>query len=335
MRMVNSILKEGVHSLLKVKWSLQLDSPLCIRNNRSFEWGMNSGDKTRYNQIKYKWNELRGNGNEISDLNFDIQVKGEKVKPVYSIPANSIRGVLRSWTIRHLITERQKWAWTIFDTVEEPDVKHVIGEIENDHNGYALIAHLFGFSIKNEGSSENWGHKGRIEFQTGPFSKDIVKPKIVGDYDESGTVFGPKNSTRQIKQRGPVDRITHGAKEGGLHTFLEFATGQSFDVIMRIINPKPKDVGLLALWKREINDGMIRFGAVSSIGRGKVTIMPAKEEYYLYAPQSSAEMLKGFQISTSKPTENDDVMGSIWQCYSLNCDSYKTSLQEWLTHKGE
>ncbi|MDM8539390.1 hypothetical protein QUF70_21760, partial [Desulfobacterales bacterium HSG17] len=113
----------------------------------------------------------------------------------------------------------------------------------------------------------------------------------------------------------PVDRITHAAKEGGLHYFIEFSPRQSFEVIIKTVNPSQTHIGLIGLWEREIAAGMLRLGGLTSIGRGRLSI--EKSEHHLYMPANCIDK-NWMQASLDEiPIDSSEVYSGIWKCFNI------------------
>ena len=190
----------------------------------------------------------------------------------------------------------------------------------NEKNGFALVAGLFGMTLENLEDGENYAHAGRLRVETAPIkpSKHSKKPQIdsqFGFMDGKSNNFGPNNAVRHITWRGPVDRITHSAKDGGLHTFLEFSSGQTFDIQLRIINPTTYDLALLALWQREINCGYIRFGGLTSIGRGKLSVVDKRAN--LFWIHNISNDFKPF-LDSANASDDTTIDDSIWKKARIN-----------------
>jgi hypothetical protein len=127
--------------------------------------------------------------------------------------------------------------------------------------------------------------------------------------------------------RNPLDRMTHASKDGGLHHFLEFCRGETFEVKMTMVNPQGSDLGLLSLWQREINAGLLRFGALSSIGRGRVSILEPSYELQLNSfAEKPAWLSEHFKPFDGPP--NEDVLSGLWDSYIL----YNSSLDHFISY---
>lgn len=334
--------ENGIHSVLKIEWRLNIETPLCIKNGHSFAW-QSVGDNTKKSRNRntiYKWNTPKqtNDDNEISDLYYGLFVEDGKLIPKYMVPASSLRGSLRSWTIRHLV-DRYLWddRWQRLNPEKksdklpnllkpEPDTEKIkISDIrktlDNQKTGFALVAGIFGMTLENLEDGENFATSGRLRLETSPMnpSKYSARPQIdsqFGFMDGGSNNFGPDNAVRHITWRGPVDRVTHGAKDGGLHTFLEFSTGQSFHALIRVLNPTTEDLALIVLWQREINRGYMRFGGLTSIGRGKMKV--ADSTANLYWINNISEEIKPFLIRETDLTDGSTPENAIWNKSLVN-----------------
>ena len=103
----------------------------------------------------------------------------------------------------------------------------------------------------------------------------------------------------------------------GLHRFLEVARGESFKVHLRITNPLDCDLGLLGLWVREMQDGMLRIGGLSSIGRGRVA---AHEQTYELWRRADAPQLQGHALLREEAggSRKDDILAGLWTRYVVS-----------------
>ena len=251
-----------------------LETPMVIRSGSSAGWKNAAKSKTRNYKMEFKWDatpqELENRYDRIGDLYHSLKIVGDQPTPYYHIPSSSIRGALRAWTIKRLLP--QDW-WDIEKKLKEGAMTNLPPYFDN-------ILSLFGFAIEGADKkiTRNYTKAGRLTIRVAPFENGQVVPAVDGNDWENPSVdnFGPANAARHVKPRNPLDRITHAAKEGGLHNFLEFSRGQELVFTIEIREPKEFDLTLLERWKVEINSGMIRFGGLTGIGRGRV--MLKKEE---------------------------------------------------------
>ena len=79
-----------------------------------------------------------------------------------------------------------------------------------------------------------------------------------------------------------------------------------------ILNPKPADVELINLWHSDIHNGFLRFGGLTSQGRGRVEI--ASEQYRLFVSSASALHQQVKDLGKKDLTENAEniYFNKIW-----------------------
>ncbi|MEM2144051.1 MAG: RAMP superfamily CRISPR-associated protein [Candidatus Jordarchaeaceae archaeon] len=259
-----------IPNTLQIEWNLTLKTPLVIRSGSSFAWENAAKKKTRNYNMKYLWGHeasKKPDEHDISDLYFSLKINGNEVEPYYHIPSSSIRGSLREWTIKHLLPE--DW-WDIEGKLKEyakQNPRPVLPKYLEE------ITSLFGFALETSDKSlnEKFNRAGRLTIEVEPFSGTQPQPDVHGTWSSSNNNYGPSNAKRHIKTRNPLDRITNAAKKGGLHSGLEFSREQNFKAKLIIKEPNDFDRNLIRCWLREINYGFIRFGALSSVGRGRVS----------------------------------------------------------------
>jgi len=247
-------------------WEMNLETPMVIRSGGKFGWKNAAASKTRNNQMKFVWGQEKGGLEEIGDLNFSMRLVGQQAEPYYHIPSAGIRGALREWAITNLLPRDQ---WNMESYLKQLAVGQALPEMIKN------IISLFGFAVStpDKERTKECTRAGRLFISVEPFKENAEKPAMQGTWDErTGNKYGPDNAKRHVKPRNPLDRITHEAKKGGLHNFLEFSGGQQFNLTVTIKEPNDFDKRFLEVIKREINDGMIRLGGLSSIGRGRVSM---------------------------------------------------------------
>lgn len=253
-------------------WEMTLETPLVVRSGGKFGWKNTAASKTRNNRMKFVWGQEKGSLEEIGDLNFSIRLVGQEARPYYHIPSAGIRGALREWAITNLLPRKQ---WDMEAYLKDLPSGESVPEMMDN------IINFFGFAVStsNKERTKHCTRAGRLIINVEPFTETAEKPQMQGTWDEqAGNNYGPDNAQRHVKPRNPLDRITHAAKDGGLHNFLEFSAGQKVKVNISVKNPTDFDRRLLEVMKQEINDGMIRFGGLSGIGRGKATVISKTEE---------------------------------------------------------
>jgi hypothetical protein len=314
-----SLFSDGVNAVLVTKWKLRLETPLCIKSNSSSAFNPTDGEKkTRNCNMSFGWNRsTTTNGDEVqvSDAHFGIHIKDRRILPCYSIPASCIRGSLRSWTIKHLV-KKELWG-LLYKLNENKENIHKIKEALESNPGLELAIDCFGMAVEEPDRIEdNISQAGRMKVEALPLENESEKPWVQGNDWKSGeNQFGPKNVCRHISVRGPVDRITHAAREGGLHYFLEFSPNQTFDVILRVVNPDSVHLGLIALWEREINAGILRVGGLTSIGRGRLKV--EKSQHDLFALPGYKGNWK-VESAHEQQGQSDDILAQLWKTYPIS-----------------
>lgn len=310
------LFRDGVNAVLATKWKLRLETPLCIKSGSSSAFNPTDGEKkTRNCNMSFGWNRSATNDEvQVSDAHFGIHIKDGRVIPCYSIPASSIRGSLRSWTIKHLVKEE---LWGLFHELDEDKENiHKIKEALESNPGLDFLCDFFGMAVEEQDPVEGSISKaGRVKVEVLPLDAESEKPWVQGnDWKPRENQFGPKNACRHISVRGPVDRITHAAREGGLHYFLEFSPNQTFDAVLRVVNPEPVHLGLIALWEREINAGILRVGGLTSIGRGRLRVKNSQHNLFALPGYKGDWKLESAQ---EQQGQSDDILAQLWKTHPI------------------
>jgi len=302
----------GIHSVLLATWKLTLATPLVIRSGTIS--GFKSGDnqpKSRYQGAAYRWNEKQDpDFNNLGDLNMEVTIAEDQARPVYRIPAKSLRGALRTWTLARLAPPEVK---NLLARLPELDDEKATACI-TDCSGRAVADYLrglFGLAGKDVGETEGLSSRGRLSLNSGPILAE--KDDLTLSYAPLPIVGnpGPTNGRRQVAVRGPVCRFTQAAKHGGLHQYLEFAAGQAFEANLRIVNPQAEDHELLEWWRHELNAGFLRLGGLSSIGRGRLKVDSGG--IYACEPRRPPWWPKPQPV----PLPPDDPFEGLWRGYAL------------------
>lgn len=309
---------DGVHSMLLAEWELLCNTPLVIRNGYRIAYtdSAQPKTKTRYHNLQLKWRNKINQEYEVSSLHYGYEIRDDQVCSYHFVSPSSIRGALRSWSIRHLVHPALSPALNPAPNEDEEAVAAhkacVFKGLAQSDTGCELIASLFGLAA-DEGEADMPSNAGRLAIETERFSRTELGPVDVGGVDME-TSGGPSNVHREMIARNPLDRMTHAAVGGGLHRFLEVAPGATFRVHLRIINPLDCDLGLLGLWVRELNDGMLRIGALSSIGRGRMEVQ--NQAYELWR-RPNAPRLQGhaFIQEEAGGKRNNDILAGLWARY--------------------
>lgn len=326
------IYASGIYGVLLVEWRLRCETPLAVRNGTNITYQIKDKNKSRGKDISFHWREPkegREEDNQVTGLYYGYEILDNKVTAYHYIPPSSVRGALRSWTINHLVSPiyRDKtYPPSSDDPGKTEEYLSAIQEaLANKDSGYHWIASIFGTAFDTRSDSDDLSNAGRLRIETKRFSNAEPQPISVNGEIEDG-VAGPINAQRQMTVRNPVDHVTHATREGGLHHFLEFCKGEMFSLNLSLLNPQVGDIGLVSLWRRELNTGMLRLGALSSIGRGRVFIEEEIYQMWLGPEAPEIEGLSNFQVNNN--VQVDDVMSGLWKPYQLS----KEKLDDFLTY---
>lgn len=317
---------KGVTSLLKCTWKLQLITPLVIRASTNGSIHNNESKKGREKINDFRWEEQSSketNWSAVRDFNYEFAVKNNKLVARYSIPGSSIRGALRQWTIKALVKDDEMSLFTLPKLDKDDTIGRAIRmlnarvAVENPDNYWHDVLSLFGIAYDlNPGVDDPLIWSGRLEIGS------VMLPDGEGKMDgfrydaNEVNACAPRNIDKHVKTRSPLDRVTMAAKKGGLHSVIEMSEGQTFTLEFRIVNPQPIDLKIVRLWKRDIDTGFIRFGGLSSQGRGKVRI--ESDAYSIYAAYNTplGKAIRGL----GKPEIAHDFAG-IWTDAELDFET--------------
>lgn len=319
---------KGVHSVLLVEWSLVCKTPLVIRNGKTLTYTEDTARaKTRGRDLALQWQESGKAGPkqsgkvteaEMASLAYGYVIENGQVVPYHFVPASSVRGSLRSWTLRHLLHPDFRGKLVPPGSEDEPGTTVYLAELKRAlacrRYGYELVASLFGLATDTRTGEELPANAGRLTVETDYFA-GVDAGEIGAGGVTMGAAAGPQNVRRQLRVRNPLDRITHGSKDGGLHHFLEICRGEIFTVRMAIVNPLDADLGLLSLWHRELDEGLLRLGALASIGRGRVAI--DGQHYTLWKERTALPLAGMAHFVAEEIAEDEDALAGIWQRYQL------------------
>lgn len=311
----DQLFADGVHSVLLADWELVCVTPLAIRNGQQIAYSDTTSIKTRYHDLQLKWRGKENREYEVAALHYGYEIRSGQVYSYHFVPPSSIRGALRSWSIRHLVHPALYPALTPAPkedadgiAIHEASVRQGLAQRDT---GLELIASLFGLAA-DEGEADAPSNAGRLHIETERFTGAGLRPVDVSGVSMA-TSNGPDNVRREMPVRNPLDRMTHASCDGGLHRFLEVACGETFKVHLRIINPLDCNLGLVGLWVRELNDGMLRIGALASIGRGRMEVR--QQTYELWrranAPKLQGHALLGDETDGNRPNE---ILSGLWKC---------------------
>jgi hypothetical protein len=321
----NQLFASGVYGVLIVDWNLRCETPLAVSNGVKIAYQTNDQLKSRGQASQFHWRN-KGLSNkkeyEVATLHYGYRIEeGNKLAMIHFIPPSSVRGTLRSWTINHMVQPEYRGGMVPPDKSNQEETEKYLTALQNALNmhqsGYQWIASLFGVAFDTRAEGNDLSNAGRLRVETKPFANPQPQPINVNG-DPSTAMAGPRNVRRQMAVRSPLDRVTHATRDGGLHHFLEFCKGEVFQVRLTVLNPRGDDLGLIALWRRELNVGLLRLGALSSIGRGRVSINPDKEAYQIWLGPGAPplEFLKNIPKNTDAAP--DDALAGLWDAYTLS-----------------
>ena len=339
---------EGIYSALLCRWTLTLKTPLVIRHGSSGSYKNNKEGykKGRGQEKEFLWKEKEPGEDEhtwtgVADFNYQFSINAAGELTVnYSIPPSSIRGALRQWAIKQMVErdQRSHFQSPKLDGFSEEEKESFLKQISealkyvedtghNWHHILSLFGNTFDFMPEELEENEPMTWAGRLKITT------LIKPCIKEEKskEEYGSIDGikikhmptnaPDNIQRHINVRNPLDRMTMAAKNQGLHHALEMSPGQEFEVELHILNPSLKDIEMLMLWEDDINDGFLRFGGLTSQGRGRCELGSADAtEYKLYASGTSA---LARHIASGEKTE-DKILDGFWVGASFTRDELST-----------
>ncbi len=329
----------GVYGALNVCWRLRCETPLTIRNGLALAYSEGSQAKERGQDLRLYWRGRRNDREvQVTALHYSPRLRGDRVEFIHFAPGSSLRGSWRGWTLWHLVARERLVGLTPpkkdddDETATEAYLAALDEALDAGYRSYDLVFSLFGQVADSRIEARCLeANAGRLRVAVQPFAG--VNLRTVDSSGASMTAHdGPDNVQRHMAVRSPIDRLTHATKEGGLHHFLEFSKGSVFETQLRILNPRPWDLGLLSLWRREMNDGMLRFGALASVGRGRVSV---QEE--TYEAWGSARALQNAGLPAEQwPTIDDleDPLEGLWQGFLIppaTLSTFETALRYFLT----
>lgn len=318
----------GLSGVLLASWRLRCETPLAVRNGLQVEYESQDHHKSRGDRIRFHWRPKDKKPGEDQDeaavaaLHYGYVVEGGRLAARHAVPPSSVRGALRSWTISHLVHPRYRSGMTPpeNETPEETDayLARVKQAQDDPAGGWLTIASLFGQAFESRDEELELSRAGRLRVETDPFEgKGPQSISVNGWLEDEAEPVGPENARRQMTVRNPLDRVTHASRKGGLHQFLEFCAGEEFNLRLKIIDPQDSDLGLLGLWLREMNLGMLRLGALAAIGRGRVAVVEEQSSVclWLQAGDPLPDWLDGFEPAGDGAAE--EPLAGLWREYRL------------------
>ncbi|MDM8539454.1 RAMP superfamily CRISPR-associated protein [Desulfococcaceae bacterium HSG9] len=305
-----------IKGVANIRWHLKTETSLCIKSGTTSAWkqatsNSRDGNTDKMRQVDARFDFFQKNiqdenDAQISDFYFDTGIKGNNLQIQYCIPASSVRGALRNYTIRRII-EKPFWNATDISKKEgdEEDPKNQENERQLMKTalktpGWHLIQNLFGLATDSgEDELDAESVAGRLQVSVGKLtqlSANQFRANLLhGNFSEFRT--GSTHGKMAIITRNPLDRVTQGAKKGGLHSFMELTPGNEFDVFLRITNPTPEDLGFVAFWEQGINTGLLRLGGLTTIGKGRLRILSTQISLFTRTADSFTGLNPGSHFS--------------------------------------
>lgn len=289
-----------------IKWELETATPLCIKSGTISLWNQASSGrdkpiKLRRVDAEYDFFQKKTLPEDasISDFYYGTAIINNRLELRHEIPASGVRGALRNYTIKRL-TPKKHWNAALFPEIDrhgeltddaikanrEQNKKTYAKELKHALKtpGWKLVKNLFGLAVDTDDTDLGpETTRGRLSLETGnlpDISGETFKENI---FDGNFKRFepGPVNGKMVFTTRNPIDRITHGAKNQGLHSFTELAPGNRFQVTLRIINPRSLDLSLVALWEQGMEQGLLRLGGLNGAGRGRLKVAASNITLFL------------------------------------------------------
>ena len=340
-----------IDGVARIVWQVSTVTALCIKAGTVSAWEQakpSDGNATKTRQIDavfdfFKKEPKENSESQLSDFYYDVRLADGEPVVRYKIPATSVRGALRNYTIKRLIskefwdaelkatsdTDLAENEQAAEDKQEEQEAK------QNNENfkealktpGWKLVQNLFGIAADTDDPElEKESVAGRLCVRVGNLEKltpEQFKENLIhGNFKQGGFNPGSTHGKMAVTTRNPLDRVTKAAKKGGLHSFMELAPGNRFTVVLDIANPKPADIGFAAFWEQAVNTGLLRFGGLTSSGRGRLNILKEGSEIVLFA--HSAGGFFGFEKQGDSYPE--DVLAGLLHEYRMT---------DWELHKGD
>ncbi|RMD64596.1 hypothetical protein D6833_04200, partial [Candidatus Parcubacteria bacterium] len=178
------IYKDGVQGVLLVQWTLCCETPLALRNGqrRKYE-DKKRKKKERGQNLSMNWSRPQGEY-EVSDLYYGYRIKNGHVEAIHFVPGSSVRGVLRGWTIRHLVAAAAIKGLTLPNPDDEDEVEAYLSTLSQ--------------------ALEMEANAGRLRVEVEPFAGTNFR-----GIDSAGMPMrvtgGPDNVQRHMTVRGPLD----------------------------------------------------------------------------------------------------------------------------------
>ena len=311
-----------INGTARIDWEFETATPLCIKSGTTSLWEQETSPKTRLVNATFDFFKKNSARKNISDFYYDVVFCKGRPRIRYKVPSSSVRGALRNHTIRTLVDKKY---WNVFSSAEDEEAQgnKDSSEALRDPGG-KIIQNLFGLAVEgSKAPADDPSIAGRLRVQVGELGElteeELRKNLAQEGFNLDSVKFGSRHGRMIFSTRNPVDRITHAARAGGLHSFMELAPGNRFNVKMEIINPVPEDLGIVAFWENAIRDGLLRFGGIISSGRGRVKINKTGVMLYLRSPGPFNNLCRAGKNTA-------DIISDIFKAYTITDWSKKRDI---------
>lgn len=331
-----------ITGIAKITWKLDTVTPLCIKSGTTSVWkqatsGNHNVSKLRQVDAAFDFFKKTETEGTISDFYYDAFIKdGDELKIRYRIPPSSVRGALRNYTIKRLVP-KEYWNAGLTLALDEDAPEEMQEQERKEYNqklnealrnpGWHLIQNLFGLAMDSSDESlEDESVAGRLqimvdeleEYADSDFREIVISDGFSPELFKPGSTHGRMIFTT----RNPIDRITHAARGGGLHSFMELAPGNSFSVTLQIVNPRPADLGFVAFWEQAIDHGLLRLGGLTSVGRGRLNVRSTDIRLFLRSKD-------GFEGLETGNSFDSDILAEAFPEYTiLEWENYRQTYIE-------
>jgi hypothetical protein len=310
------VFAQGIKRVLCAEWKLRCETPLVIRNGLSVAYTEPKGSTSP--DVHLHWRPPTTDTHSVASLYYGYEIVNGHVSAFHVVPASTVRGALRSWTIQHVVHADFRDVGTLPPTAEPEQAAIHAAKLRqalaDKRYGYPLIASLFGLALDTARDDEQMSNASRLRIATEKFDQVQLQPLSASGMTEQGD-GGPSGADRFMNVRNPLDRITHASKVGGLHHFLEFCAQQSFIVRLTILNPQAADLGLLSLWVNEMNHGLLRIGGLTSIGRGRVAVIA--QSYDLWRSRHAPPLAEIEHLLVERSDISGDALAGLWHHFEV------------------
>lgn len=276
---------------------------------------------------------------DVTLPNLEIVFVDDKPELRYAIPPSSIRGAIRNWVINQLVEDGNRDAFIMLkkDDYSKKEQKqhreHKMELVTDKNSGWPYIINLFGYALDTGDETAvppnvpkpEPGRAGRLRFSGGKLNDNYQNPRVQGEWKKGvDHKWDPPNARRHVKMRNPLDRITMASKDGGLHSFIEFAPDMEFSIKIELRQPELRDLLMFAVCRHEIEEGMIRFGALSAAGRGRVSVLDSSSNKIYVMKNQSVEFQNKFKAVILEQTAlMDEAIDTFFDCYAIDLNPDK------------